>query len=148
MNQVSVSCAEALAQGKPTDAYVKYVMRWAWVAFWGKGWVDILLLHNIDEWNNLLMVRWVDMLLHHNIKPVLVFDGRNLPSKAPTEKKRKAKRFEQNRFFAWQDFLSLPNRKENTHIGSVLGADCVRAALRSFTCHRVMHIIPLEGERE
>ena len=35
------------------------------------------------------------MLLHYNIKPVLVFDGRNLPSKAHTEKKRKAKRFEQ-----------------------------------------------------
>ena len=34
------------------------------------------------------------MLLHHNIKPVLVFDGRNLPSKAHTEKKRRSKRFE------------------------------------------------------
>ena len=43
----------------------------------------------------MLIFRWVDMLLHYNIKPVLVFDGRNLPSKAHTEKKRKAKRFEQ-----------------------------------------------------
>ena len=36
--------------------------------------------------------RWCDMLLHHKIKPILVFDGRNLPSKALTEKKRRAKR--------------------------------------------------------
>ena len=36
------------------------------------------------------------MLLHHNIKPVLVFDGRNLPSKAGTEKKRRSKRFGQS----------------------------------------------------
>ena len=34
------------------------------------------------------------MLLHHNIKPVLVFDGRNLPSKAKTENKRRVKRFD------------------------------------------------------
>ena len=36
------------------------------------------------------------MLLHHSIKPVLVFDGRNLPSKAGTEKKRRSKRFGQS----------------------------------------------------
>ena len=36
--------------------------------------------------------RWCDMLLHHKIKPILVFDGRNLPSKAVTEKKRRVKR--------------------------------------------------------
>jgi len=64
LHKGAFSCAEALAQGRPTDAYVKYVMRWC------------------------------DMLLHHKIKPILVFDGRNLPSKALTEKKRRAKRKE------------------------------------------------------
>ena len=44
----------------------------------------------------MLIFRWVDMLLHYNIKPVLVFDGRNLPSKAGTEKKRRSKRFGQS----------------------------------------------------
>ena len=32
------------------------------------------------------------MLLYYNIKPILVFDGRNLPSKAPTEAKRRENR--------------------------------------------------------
>ncbi|KAJ9578102.1 hypothetical protein L9F63_025039, partial [Diploptera punctata] len=32
------------------------------------------------------------MLLSHNIKPILVFDGRNLPAKAMTEKKRRENR--------------------------------------------------------
>ncbi len=49
-------------QGKPTDAYIKYVMK------------------------------YIDMLLFHHIKPILVFDGRNLPSKAETEKKRRENR--------------------------------------------------------
>ena len=54
------------------------------------------------------------MLLHHNIKPVLVFDGRNLPSKAKTENKRRVKRFD---FFDLlpddKIFLSSSFRKEN-----------------------------------
>ena len=37
-------------------------------------------------------MRYCDLLLYHQIKPVLVFDGRNLPSKAGTEKKRKQNR--------------------------------------------------------
>ncbi len=37
-------------------------------------------------------MRYVDMLLREDIKPVLVFDGRNLPSKAGTEKKRRENR--------------------------------------------------------
>ena len=37
-------------------------------------------------------MRLVDMLLYYNIKPILVFDGRNLPSKAPTEAKRRENR--------------------------------------------------------
>ena len=37
-------------------------------------------------------MKYIDMLLYHDIKPILVFDGRNLPSKADTEKKRRENR--------------------------------------------------------
>ena len=37
-------------------------------------------------------MKYIDMLLYHDIKPILVFDGRNLPSKAETEKKRRENR--------------------------------------------------------
>ena len=40
-----------MIQGRPTDMYIKYVMK------------------------------YVSLLLYHDIKPILVFDGRNLPSK-------------------------------------------------------------------
>jgi exonuclease-1 len=49
-------------QGQKTDGYITYVMK------------------------------YVDMLLHFNVKPILVFDGRNLPSKSETEKKRRENR--------------------------------------------------------
>jgi len=64
LHKGAFGCAEQLVQGKPTDAYVKYVMK------------------------------YVNMLLYHNIKPILVFDGRNLPSKSETEKKRRKNRKE------------------------------------------------------
>uniref|UniRef100_A0A8C9TAV6 Exonuclease 1 n=1 Tax=Scleropages formosus TaxID=113540 RepID=A0A8C9TAV6_SCLFO len=56
------SCAEKLAKGEPTDQYVTYCMK------------------------------FVDMLLTFGVKPVLVFDGRNLPSKEEVEKARKERR--------------------------------------------------------
>jgi len=62
LHKAGFGCAEQLAQGKPTDAYVKYIMK------------------------------YVDLFLYHDIKPILVFDGRNLPSKAETEKKRRENR--------------------------------------------------------
>eukprot|EP00088_Acartia_fossae_P004576 TRINITY_DN1196_c0_g1_i1.p1 TRINITY_DN1196_c0_g1~~TRINITY_DN1196_c0_g1_i1.p1 ORF type:complete len:793 (+),score=169.99 TRINITY_DN1196_c0_g1_i1:75-2453(+) len=62
LHKGAFGCAEQLVQGKPTDAYIKYVMK------------------------------YIDMLLYHDIKPILVFDGRNLPSKADTEKKRRENR--------------------------------------------------------
>lgn len=34
-------------------------------------------------------MKFVDMLLGFNIKPILVFDGRNLPSKREVEKSRR-----------------------------------------------------------
>ena len=37
-------------------------------------------------------MKYVNLLLAHNIKPILVFDGRNLPSKSETEKKRRQNR--------------------------------------------------------
>ena len=48
-----------MVRGESTDRYVTYAMR------------------------------LIDMLLHYKIKPILVFDGRNLPSKAQTEAKRR-----------------------------------------------------------
>ncbi len=60
--QGAFGCAEKLVLGKPTDGYVLYVMK------------------------------YVNLLLDHDIKPILVFDGRNLPSKAGTEKKRRENR--------------------------------------------------------
>ena len=51
LHKGAFGCAELLVQGKPTDGYVKYVMK------------------------------YVNLMLHYDIKPILVFDGRNLPSK-------------------------------------------------------------------
>ena len=62
LHKGAFGCAEKLVQNQPTNGYVIYVMK------------------------------YVDLLLYHNIKPILVFDGRNLPSKAETEKKRRDNR--------------------------------------------------------
>ena len=62
LHKGAFGCAEKLVQGQPTVGYILYTMK------------------------------YLDMLLHHNIKPVLVFDGRHLPSKAGTEKKRRENR--------------------------------------------------------
>ena len=51
LHKGAFGCAEQLVQNKPTEGYIKYVMK------------------------------YVDLLLYHSIKPILVFDGRNLPSK-------------------------------------------------------------------
>ena len=51
LHKGAFGCAELLVKGKPTDGYVKYVMK------------------------------YVNLMLHYDIKPILVFDGRNLPSK-------------------------------------------------------------------
>ncbi len=62
LHKGAFGCAEKLVRGQPTDGYITYVMK------------------------------YVDMLLYNNIKPVLVFDGRNLPSKSATEAKRRENR--------------------------------------------------------
>ncbi len=62
LHKGAFGCAEKLVLGQPTDGYVAYVMR------------------------------YVDLMLRHDVKPVLVFDGRNLPSKAGTERKRRENR--------------------------------------------------------
>lgn len=62
LHKGAFGCAEKLVKGQKTDGYIVYVMK------------------------------YVDLLLFHNIKPVLVFDGRNLPSKSETEKKRRENR--------------------------------------------------------
>ncbi|XP_059215191.1 exonuclease 1 isoform X2 [Centropristis striata] len=62
LHKGAFSCAEKLAKGEPTDQYVWYCMK------------------------------FVNMLLTFNIKPILVFDGRNLPSKQEVEKARRERR--------------------------------------------------------
>uniref|UniRef100_UPI003AABE341 exonuclease 1 n=1 Tax=Centroberyx gerrardi TaxID=166262 RepID=UPI003AABE341 len=62
LHKGAFSCAEKLAKGEPTYQYVWYCMK------------------------------FVDMLLSFNVKPVLVFDGRNLPSKKEVEKARRERR--------------------------------------------------------
>ncbi|XP_040906029.1 exonuclease 1 [Toxotes jaculatrix] len=62
LHKGAFSCAEKLAKGEPTDQYVWYCMK------------------------------FVDMLLTFGVKPVLVFDGRNLPSKREVEKARRERR--------------------------------------------------------
>ncbi|KAF7989790.1 hypothetical protein HCN44_008464 [Aphidius gifuensis] len=62
LHRGAFSCADKIALGQPTDAYVRYCMK---------------LVH---------------MLLANRIKPILVFDGRHLPAKAETEVKRRESR--------------------------------------------------------
>ncbi|XP_014665920.1 PREDICTED: exonuclease 1-like [Priapulus caudatus] len=62
LHKGAFGCADQLARGDPTDQYVNYCMK------------------------------FVNLLLSFGIKPVLVFDGCRLPSKAGTEKRRREKR--------------------------------------------------------
>ncbi|KAG7274016.1 hypothetical protein CRUP_032610 [Coryphaenoides rupestris] len=62
LHKGAFSCAEKLAKGEPTDQYVTYCMK------------------------------FVDMLLSFGVKPILVFDGCNLPSKKEVEKSRRERR--------------------------------------------------------
>ncbi|TGZ75811.1 hypothetical protein CRM22_000177 [Opisthorchis felineus] len=59
LHKSSYACAMDLALGNPTDQYIRYTLK------------------------------YLEMLLTCNIKPILVFDGASLPSKADTELKRK-----------------------------------------------------------
>ncbi|CAL8094807.1 unnamed protein product [Calicophoron daubneyi] len=59
LHKSSYACAMDLALGNPTDQYVRYTLK------------------------------YLEMILSYNIKPILVFDGANLPSKAETECKRR-----------------------------------------------------------
>ncbi|KAM6956611.1 exonuclease 1 [Aplochiton taeniatus] len=62
LHKGAFSCAEKLAKGEPTDQYVIYCMK------------------------------FVDMLLSFGVKPILVFDGCNLPSKRDVDKSRRERR--------------------------------------------------------
>ncbi|XP_045606109.1 exonuclease 1 [Procambarus clarkii] len=66
LHKGAFSCADKLVRGEPTDGYVVYVMK------------------------------QINQLLNNDIKPILVFDGCHLPSKAITETKRRENR-ERNR---------------------------------------------------
>ncbi|XP_071962950.1 exonuclease 1-like isoform X2 [Antedon mediterranea] len=62
LHKGAFACAMQLAKGEPTDQYVRYCMK------------------------------FVNMLRSYNIKPILVFDGCNLPSKKHVEKSRRERR--------------------------------------------------------
>ncbi|KAK3875923.1 hypothetical protein Pcinc_019241 [Petrolisthes cinctipes] len=66
LHKGAFSCADKLVRGEPTDGYVIYMMK------------------------------QISLMLNNDIKPILVFDGCNLPSKAGTELKRRENR-ERNR---------------------------------------------------
>ena len=67
---------------------------------------DILISQSYDRMISYVM-RYCDLLLYHQIKPVLVFDGRNLPSKAGTEKKRRQNRAKYKQMAKGIVFLSF-----------------------------------------
>ncbi|XP_071506297.1 uncharacterized protein [Diadema antillarum] len=58
----AVACASQLAKGEPADHYVRYCLK------------------------------YVNMLKSLNIRPVMVFDGKNLPAKAAVEESRRERR--------------------------------------------------------
>ncbi|XP_067624634.1 exonuclease 1 [Eurosta solidaginis] len=62
LHKGAFGCAEKLARGEDTDQYVQYCMR------------------------------YVELLLSYDIKPILVFDGRHLPAKELTERRRRDSR--------------------------------------------------------
>jgi len=80
LHKGAFGCADKLVLSQKTDGYVTYVMK------------------------------YVDLLLHHDIKPILVFDGRNLPSKAETEKKRRDNRAKYRKMA--RDYLQEGRHKE------------------------------------
>ena len=59
---------------------------------------EILVVFGMRRSGNHLAINWIleqvdgAAVFYNNIKPVLVFDGRNLPSKASTEAKRRENR--------------------------------------------------------
>ncbi|XP_037087909.1 exonuclease 1-like [Pollicipes pollicipes] len=62
LHKGAFACADRLAQGQPTDVYVRYCLK------------------------------YINLLLSHGVKPILVFDGCHLPSKQSTETKRREER--------------------------------------------------------
>uniref|UniRef100_A0A0A1X711 Exonuclease 1 n=1 Tax=Zeugodacus cucurbitae TaxID=28588 RepID=A0A0A1X711_ZEUCU len=62
LHKGAFGCAEKLAKGEDTDQYMRYCMK------------------------------YVDLLLSYDIKPILVFDGRHLPAKELTERRRRESR--------------------------------------------------------
>lgn len=59
LHKGAFGCAAKLCRNEPTDFYIQYCLK------------------------------YVNMLLSFNIKPILVFDGRHLPAKELTEKRRR-----------------------------------------------------------
>ncbi|XP_011155611.2 exonuclease 1 isoform X2 [Solenopsis invicta] len=84
LHKGAFSCADKLMMGQETNAYVVYCMK------------------------------YINMLLKYKIKPILVFDGRRLPAKEHTEKKRRESR-EMNRRKA-MELIQMGKIAEGTNL--------------------------------
>ena len=107
LHRGAFGCADKLVLGQKTDGYITYVMK------------------------------YVDLLLYHNIKPIMVFDGRNLPSKAETEKKRRDNRNKHRKMA--KDFLNEGKYKEAREcfqrcIGNSFNFHSLHCSIASQTC--------------
>lgn len=80
LHKGAFACADRLVRGDSTDIHIKYCLK------------------------------YVNLLLHYNIKPILVFDGKHLPAKSQTEKKRKHQRDESKK--RAMELLRLGNSAE------------------------------------
>ncbi|XP_012534388.2 exonuclease 1 [Monomorium pharaonis] len=84
LHKGAFSCADKLMMGQATNAYVLYCMK------------------------------YINMLVKYKIKPILVFDGRRLPAKEQTEKKRRESR-EMNRRKA-MELIQMGQVAEGTNL--------------------------------
>lgn len=101
LHKGAFSCADKLVKGEPTNGYVVYMMK------------------------------QINLLLTHGIKPIMVFDGCHLPSKAVTETKRRENR-ERNRKQAKELLRQGRTREAQEHFQR-----CVEVT--SEMAHEVIH---------
>lgn len=87
LHKGAFSCAEKLAKGESTDQW-EPSSNSSPTAGQHLTLLTLVLCVSIGRYVWYCM-KFVDMLLAFNIKPILVFDGRNLPSKEEVEKSRR-----------------------------------------------------------
>lgn len=82
LHKGSFACSDKIVTGQTTDLYVIYFIIISQLIF---------IFSFSKQLNRHIQycLKYVRMLLSFEIKPILVFDGRHLPAKAMTEKKRR-----------------------------------------------------------